>query len=77
MYRLPEGGAAPTGPLSGGTRVPVQEETYTLRPGPQACTLSSASCADALEALQSTAVCVNFVAILLQHSCLGRQAAAR
>ena len=77
VYRLPEGGAAPTGPMSGGTRVPVKEETYTLRPGPQARILSSASCANALEVLQSTAMCVNFVVILLQQCCLGRQAVAR
>lgn len=37
VYRLPEGGAAPKGPLSGGTRVPVKEEAYSLRPGSQAC----------------------------------------
>ena len=78
VYRLPEGGAAPKGPLSGGTRVPVKEETYTLRPGPQARISISASCANALEVvLQSTAMCVNFAVILLQPCCLGRQAVAR
>ena len=44
VYRLPEGGAAPKGPLSGGARVPVAEEAYALGPGPQACYLNSWPC---------------------------------
>ncbi|KAK9844192.1 hypothetical protein WJX81_007696 [Elliptochloris bilobata] len=35
VYKLPEGGAAPSGQLSGGQRVPVAEEAYALGPGPQ------------------------------------------
>ena len=33
VYKLPAGGAAPSGPLTGGTRVPVKEEAYALGSG--------------------------------------------